>query len=108
MLQLDGSTGSGSPPGLAFKLDSSTPRVPIYCEYYECVSAFAKRAFSLAKDLDSFPAWSQAASSYVDLYLRLATMYHRRTMHHRRPPHQLETCASPPSLSSIPVTDESM
>jgi len=64
MLQLDGSTGSGSPPsGLAFKLDSSTPRVPIYCEYYGCVSALAKGAFSLAKDLDSFPAWSQAASS---------------------------------------------
>src|SRR5271168_3992944 len=72
MLQLDGSTGSGSP--LPFKLDSSSPSFIIYLEYYRCISALSNRAFSLAKDLDNFPAWSQAASSYVDLYLRLATM----------------------------------
>ena len=74
MLQLDGTNSSVTLTALSFRLDSFPARSTTYYEYRRCVSALATSAFSLAKDLDNFLAWSQAASSFVDHYLRLAAI----------------------------------
>ena len=75
MLQLNGNPEPPrfSLPGL-FPVKLEDGRSRIFIDFHAHIDMLAEKAFSLAKGLDGFGAWSKLASSYVDHYLRLASI----------------------------------